>query len=101
MLFLETYIVPVCRFETLNEAAYIRAFHGTAFFINSEGTFLSARHVIVTGEADVKDHGGFLGLCIRADSENVAPRILHHDLADEPYDVCVGQADFKCETLLT
>lgn len=101
MLYIETYIVPVCRFEVQNNTVNIRAFHGTAFFINSEGAFLSATHVISSGEEDVKRHGGFLGLCVRIDSGNIASRILHCDLADNPYDICVGEVSFKCETLLT
>jgi hypothetical protein len=69
--------------------------------INFTGTFLSARHVIVAGEVDVRDHSGFLGLCPRNESGNVASRILHRDLAIEPWDVCIGQVNFNCETPLT
>jgi len=101
MVFLETYVVPVCRFDLLHGAAYIRAFHGTAFYINAHGTFLSASHVISAGEADVGERGGFLGLCIRVEAGNVASEINLIDFANEPYDVCVGQTGSRRTTRLT
>lgn len=100
--FLETYMVPVCRFEPGASNAFIRAFHGTAFFVNSVGVFMTARHVFETGSNSVTQHGGFLGLCVRPPSGggNVAAKILSVDHADPPYDISIGICNGSFPTLL-
>jgi hypothetical protein len=101
--YLETYMMPVCRFEEAAGTALIRAFHGTAFFINDSGVFLTARHVVENGQKDINAKGGFLGLCVRPPGPggNVACPIGSVDYADMPYDVCVGRAAGKFRTMLT
>jgi hypothetical protein len=102
-LYLETYIVPVCRFEVSSNTAWIRRFHGTAFFVNEAGVFITARHVIDKGTEEVAHSGGFLGLCVRSPSGsgNVAAHIVAVTAADPPYDICIGRSDASYPTLLT
>lgn len=102
-VYLETYIVPVCRFELGANSALIRSFHGTAFFVNDGGVFITARHVVERGSEAVVRHGGFLGLCVRpADgSGNVAAKIVSFDHANPPYDVSIGRCSGSFPTLLT
>lgn len=92
-LFLESYIAPVCRFET-NEhgSTCIRDFFGTAFFIDEHGTFLTATHVIEDASAAHQETSGFIGLCPRPPGgvSNVACPILRSEAAPAPYDVSVG-----------
>jgi len=101
--YLETYMVPVCRFDRGSNTAFIRSFHGTAFFLNGAGVFLTARHVVDKGAAAVATHGGFLGLCVRPPdgSRNVAAAILSFDHAEPPYDVSIGRCNGGFPTLLT
>ncbi len=63
--YLETYIVPVCRFNQSSGAAVIQDFFGTAFFVGGGGVFLTARHVLDDASHAVEEKGGFLGLCVR------------------------------------
>jgi len=102
-IYLETYIVPLCRFEQVSGSAYIRAFHGTAFFINGSGAFLTARHVVDAGNDDVARRKGFLGLCVRppGDAGNVAVPINTVEVAAPPYDICIGRVNAKFPTKLT
>jgi hypothetical protein len=92
--YLETYIVPVCRFTESSGSALISEFFGTAFFINAGGTFLTARHVIDAAVQSVEKFGGFIGLCVRPSdgSGSVACRITSIEAACPPYDICIGVA---------
>lgn len=102
-IYLETYILPVCRFEQVSGSAHIRAFHGTAFFINDSGAFLTARHVIDAGKNDIDRNGGFLGLCVRPPGAagNVAVPINTVEVAAPPHDICIGSVNAKFPTRLT
>jgi Trypsin-like peptidase domain len=102
-LFLETFIVPVCRFEMDSNRVLIRRYHGTAFFVNNDGVFVTAKHVIERGREDVTEKGGFLGLCPRPKDGpgNVASYISSYDHADPPYDVCVGRCNGTFPTFIT
>lgn len=101
--YLETYIVPVCRFSESSGTALISEFFGTAFFINAGGTFLSARHVIEAAQQSVEEFGGFIGLCIRPSEGggNVACRITSFEAACSPYDICIGTAAASFPTNFT
>jgi hypothetical protein len=57
--YLETYIVPVCRFETVSGTARIRDFFGTAFFVGAGGVFVTASHVVISDAQEM----AMLGLC--------------------------------------
>src|SRR5262249_2299592 len=101
--YLETYMVPVCRFDSSSSGALIRSFHGTAFLVNDAGVFVTARHVLEKGSDAVAKHGGFLGICVRPPNGagNVAANILSFAHADPPYDVSIGRCNGSCSTLLT
>jgi hypothetical protein len=99
----ETYIVPVCRCDETAGTANIRAFHGTAFFINDHGAFVTARHVVEAGAHDVARNGGILGLCVRrpGGGDCVISPIRELDVANAPHDLCFGVAYGDFPTSLT
>ncbi|MBP0118345.1 MAG: trypsin-like peptidase domain-containing protein [Candidatus Nitrotoga sp.] len=101
--FFETFIVPVCRFSEAFGSASICEFFGTAFFINGNGVFLTASHVMDAANKSIKMSGDFIGLCPRPidGNVNVACRITSFDKAKSPYDICVGIVDANYPTLLT
>jgi len=102
-LTLETYVVPICRFDIGEGKAVIRTFHGTAFFVGESGTFLTARHVIEDAITNVRNHGGFVGLCGKAEDfkSNRAIPIQNSEFAPAPYDVAVGTTNYRCQSVFT
>lgn len=101
--YLETYIVPVCRFDQSSGTALIRGFFGTAFFVGNGGVFLTARHVLDDASHAVEEQGGFLGLCVRPPGAagNVACAITSMEAAASPYDVAVGTVEARFPSNLT
>lgn len=101
--YLETFIVPVCRFDKSSGNALIRGFYGTAFFVGRGGIFLTASHVMEEATQAVGEKGGFMGLCVRspAISGNVACPITSVEAAAAPYDISVGTIDAEFPSLLT
>ncbi|CAG1004067.1 hypothetical protein BURK2_03262 [Burkholderiales bacterium] len=101
--YLETYIVPVCRFDQSSGTALIRDFFGTAFFVGTDGVFLTARHVLDDGTSAVEESAGFLGLCVRPPGAggNVACPITSMEAAEPPFDVSVGTVEASFPSRLT
>ena len=101
--YLETGIVPVCRFDDSSGVALIRGFYGTAFFISHSGIFLTASHVIDEATQAEGAQGGFLGLCGRPPDGggNVACPITSFEAAAAPYDISVGTIDAGFPNILT
>lgn len=96
MKILQDYIVPVVRTDTDDRGIAVKGLFGTAFFINSRGVFVTARHVIENCEADVVANGGRIGLVMRKPGDNkyrYHTDIVHFTCHDPPYDVAVGVAD--------
>lgn len=101
--YLESYIVSICRFNEESGAAVIAEFYGTAFFINSQGVFLTATHVMQAANEGIKSQGEFVGLCVQGPNGegNLACRISSTEAADHPFDVTVGVVDAHFPTLFT
>ncbi len=102
---MQTYVIPVCRFDKLKDGTVvIKAVFGTAFFIDDSGVFITARHVIEDCLEDVQNLGGFGGLCVKdgngEGSGNLASPIKQTEYANSPYDVAIGKVDYQCKTLL-
>jgi hypothetical protein len=94
MKLVEDYIAPVLRLENVGGRNLIRGFHGTLFFINETGDFLTAGHVIRDGQAATKTLGGFLGSPVRDPSNpkvRRVGRIIDVEFAGSPFDVAIGR----------
>lgn len=104
MKIIEDHIVPVVRAFGRNQGIWDVQFHGTAFFIDDRGTFLTASHVIQRADEDFRKNGGFVGLIVRHPTEpqrrTVAP-IAAFETAAEPNDVAIGNVDFVGQGLAT
>lgn len=103
-MYLQTYVVPICRFETLNGQAYIKETLGTGFFINSSGVFITAKHVIDDCYAATGEKGGDIGLSIIDTYNNnqiklIAP-LKDIEFANPPYDIAIGKVDYISKTFL-
>jgi hypothetical protein len=84
----EQYVVPVLN-GLPDRSANL---HGTAFFINGSGTFLTAGHVLAAARTDADKTGGRICLAIRnpGTTSGVVSNILATDLAPAPFDIAVG-----------
>ena len=67
-MFLQSYVVPCCTYSINNDKADIVSVEGTAFFINSKGVLLTARHVIEDGIATASKKNLILGIAVKGDS---------------------------------
>lgn len=93
MKIVENYIAPVVRLHEQADKIRFDRLHGTAFFVNSRGVFITAAHVIRNAVADVESHGGGVAISVRkpADSQNAyVGHIRAVSFAEEPYDIAVG-----------
>ena len=94
---LQDYVIPICSAEMSGGAAQLRRLLGTAFFINGEGVFLTARHVL-QGTPQAKVHELVYGLCIKSE-DTLAPNVFailrSWESAPEPYDIALGRVDAR------
>jgi Trypsin-like peptidase domain len=89
----DQYVVPV-----LSEAGV----HGTAFFINGGGVFLTARHVIEDARSAAAQSGGKIWLFVRI-ADSVAGRsleILSTEFAPAPFDIAIGRVSAASQSLV-
>ena len=93
----QDYVIPICSAEMSGGAAQLRGLLGTAFFINGEGVFLTARHV-VQGLPQVQSHELVYGLCIKSEDKpatNVFAFLRGWESAPEPHDIALGRVDAR------
>ncbi|WP_299472152.1 trypsin-like peptidase domain-containing protein [uncultured Roseibium sp.] len=105
MAFLESNVVPICTYD-INELgkANIHGLVGTAFFINNEGHFLTAKHVIDEAIAEAEARSIKFGLVTKGVDgtvpENMMAPIQDFDFAPDPFDIAAGRADYHPKTTL-
>lgn len=91
--FLQDYVTAICSYRQEGGQAYITKFLGTAFFISSDGHFLTAKHVIDACRADPSRSYGLIVKTARDGSNLVAPLTNVED-ADAPWDVTIGKIEY-------
>ena len=94
---LQDYVIPICSAEMNGGAAELRRLLGTAFFINGEGVFLTAKHVL-QAIADDASSGLEHGLCVKSHDATVAnlfAPLQGWESAPEPYDIALGRLDAR------
>ena len=92
MKILEDYIVPVIRVTRQGGETKLERLYGTAFFINDQGVFLSASHVMRAVEHDVSEKGGELVLVMRKPGDKLSVyqgKVNAFSFADDPFDIAV------------
>lgn len=104
-LYLESYVVPACLYTDNRKEAILKDLIGSAFFINSHGIFVTARHVIEGGLHLAQEKNFKFGLCMK-DNHGYSPRnilsvIEDYEFAPNSFDIAVGIASYTTDTLLT
>lgn len=100
--FLQTHVVPVCVFEDRKTSIYAHNLVGTAFFINHEGYFLTASHVLAQAFTLAKERGQLVGLVVKVGEaeavKNAVAIIDEFENAPAPFDVSIGRIKFAPPT---
>lgn len=103
-MFLQSYVVPVCTYEKRGGKAHLKSLHGTAFFINSSGAFISAGHVMNEAQKYSTENGLRIGLCVKGNygtsTDSMITHIEEFERAPKPFDIAIGQTQHFCETKL-
>lgn len=103
-MFLQTYIVPVCMFHETNTGATVSKLAGTAFFIDANGTFLTAKHVLDQAYAEAQATGREVGLVVKdkggTSPESMIARIRAAETPPPPWDIACGKVNYGCITKL-
>jgi hypothetical protein len=103
-MFLQTYIVPVCIFQEVEATATITKLAGTAFFIDTDGTFLTAKHVLDDAYAQAAATGHEVGLVVKENGgkspKSMVARIRAAETPPAPWDIACGKVRYQCPTAL-
>lgn len=94
----ENYVIPLFS-AALDGRATL---HGTAFFINGEGVFLTARHVIESAQSAAAQNGGYIFLAERqfeSDRASIHP-VKSVEFAHLPFDVGIGKVSAETRSFL-
>ena len=82
------YVIPVLNVQSSRRITL----HGTAFFLNSTGVFMTAGHVIRSAQEEAAQTNGNVALSTPIPGANAGTisEALNVSLADAPYNIAVG-----------
>jgi hypothetical protein len=95
---LQDFVVPICRSEIADGQATLRKLEGTAFFINGDGIYLTAAHVlksIVAQPAESEVHYGLVVKPIDEPSDSLFAPLGKYEFAPAPFDIGIGAIVFR------
>jgi hypothetical protein len=97
---MQSVVASICRAVELEGKIIIEQLHGTGFFINEDGFFLTAKHVIQKGLIDVGENGGFLVFCPYFNDSIgfVVVKIEDYEFASNAYDIAICKSNLKSQT---
>jgi hypothetical protein len=98
--FLQDYVVPICQAEISGHAKLTRL-EGTAFFINPDGVFLTAAHVLRAIAADSSGLTWGLNLKGLKSGDNFFAPLGETELAPVPFDIGIGRVPHNVQSWLT
>jgi hypothetical protein len=101
---LQDYVVPICLAEISTGRAHLTRLEGSAFFINEEGVYLTAGHVIRAvvdrGVGSDQAYGLNVKGADTAASNFFAP-LRRYEFAPKPFDIAVGLVDYRSKGWFT
>lgn len=89
---LQDYVVPICSYEERRGLGWITNFYGTAFFITSDGVYLTARHVV---EQCLMSGAKQIGLVIKDRQDAKVSKLVPLGITEHapgPWDVSIGKS---------
>jgi hypothetical protein len=91
--FWQDYVVPVCQAEVSTNNEKLTRLEGTAFFINRDGVFLTAGHVLQVVKADASGLTWGLNLKGLTSNHNFFAHLGEIDFAPAPFDIGIGRVN--------
>jgi hypothetical protein len=96
--FLQSFVAPVCRYVA-GTAITVEQLHGTCFLVDSNGVFLTARHVLEKLFAEIEVKGGHAGAFpMLTAAENLTAPIIDFAFAPEPFDIAIFTTAYRSST---
>ena len=99
--FLQDYVVPVCQAEKSVSSARLTRLEGTAFFINPNGFFLTAGHVLRVVTADSSGLTWGLNLKGLTSNHNFFAPLGEIEFAPAPFDIGIGRVHHPSQSWFT
>lgn len=100
-MYLQSYIVSVVLYEHKEQGVNVLEVIGTGFFINTEGYFLTAAHVISAAHKKAKEKKLQIGIVVKGENgkspKSYISPLLTTENAPAPYDIALGHIDYKLE----
>lgn len=98
-IYFTDYAFPICEFKLKDDGSYKTThFHGTGFFVGTEGYFLSAKHVINNQDLNNRNATVCFGVVLERNDNNRRPRFkveIKQVEEHEKYDIVLGKVDYK------
>ena len=100
-MYLESDVVPVCHYSVGPTGAEIEKLYGTAFFLDDDGVFVTARHVIENAYSAIAETNLKVGLVVKAESgadpTSIMTEIAAVEFAVKPFDIALGRVNYSCK----
>lgn len=99
-MFLQSFVTPVCLYSKQGEHAHVEELMGSAFFVNSNGIFITARHVAESAFERVQDKGWIFSLAVKdkqgTHKKSMLAEVVQIENAPSPYDIAIGRVNYQC-----
>ncbi len=104
-MLLQSFICPLVMYTRNDKGvAELGQLIGTVFFVNEDGVFLTAKHVIDSALSLSKDSGMSIGVVVKgfseASEESLVAPLVSHEFYSENVDVSIGKVNHRTPTEL-
>ncbi len=100
-MFLQSFVTPVYLYTVNDKQAHVEELIGSSFFINSNGLFITARHVIEYAEKKAQTEGYLLGVAVKdkhgTHKKSMIAKVKLKEFAPEPNDIAIGLVNYQCD----
>lgn len=104
-MLLQSFICPLVMYTQNDKGvAILDKLIGTVFFINQDGVFLTAKHVVQSALSISEGNGMSVGVVVKGEGEaykeSFITPLVSYDFYNDNVDVCIGSVNYKTPTEL-